>query len=96
MIAYKLQLKITVMPLITMIVMISSAVSGGPGLPGMGWKEASLSREAGQVTVRIGLEDACIMKMLVCRSQTVRVSAQTIADLAFVVGDGVLSAVTKN
>lgn len=83
MIAYKLQLKIIVMPLITVIVMISGAVSGGPGLPGMGWKEAALSRESGQVTVRTGLEYAFIMKTLVCRSQAVRVSAQTTADLAF-------------
>lgn len=45
MIAYKLQLKIIVMPLITMIIMISGAVSGGPGLPGMGWKGAVVSRE---------------------------------------------------
>lgn len=41
MIAYKLQLKITVMPLITMIIMISVAVLGGPSpsLPGKGWEE---------------------------------------------------------
>lgn len=31
MIAYKLQLKITVMPLITIIIMISGVVLGGPG-----------------------------------------------------------------
>lgn len=66
MIAYTLQLKITVVPLITMIIMISGAVSGGPGLPGTGWKEAVLSRkrerESGQVTARQGFADACIMK----------------------------------
>lgn len=66
MIAYKLQLKITVMLLITMIIMISGAVSGGPGMPGTGWKEAVLSRkrerESGQVTARRGFEDACTVK----------------------------------
>jgi hypothetical protein len=45
MIAYKLQLKIIVMPLITMIIMISGTVSGGPGLSGMGWKGEVLSRK---------------------------------------------------
>lgn len=45
MIAYKLQLKIIVMPLITMIIMISGSVSGGPGLPEMRWKGAVLNRE---------------------------------------------------
>lgn len=66
MIAYKLQLKITVMLLITVIIMISGAVLGGPGMPGTDWKEAVLSRkrerESGQVTARRGFEDACTVK----------------------------------
>jgi hypothetical protein len=39
MIAYKLQLKIIVMPLITMIIMISGTGLGSPGLPRIGRKK---------------------------------------------------------
>lgn len=47
--AYKLQLKIAVMPLITMIIMVSVVVLGGPGpsLPEKGWEEVVLCRGSG-------------------------------------------------
>lgn len=62
--AYKLQLKIIVMPLITMIIMISAAVLGGPG-PGTRParnKWFSSERDSGYCGVGVGVAERRCME----------------------------------